>query len=319
MATSITVAVIGGTGVGAALGKKGTESDLALFNHVREGHAATIVEPIQYPEKFPPLLVALAMAEHVVLVVSQLDRGFAEAAATLDLLDVPVALRRSPGVGEEEVRRALRGSRLETLPLEPLDLVRLREEVDSWSTPSRDGPLRLPLDHAFPVKGIGAVGLGFVRQGTARTHDRLTLYPTGRQVEIRSIQVHDVDVEEARVGERVGVALRGVDPEELARGQLLAPATGIEVSERLHGSPFIRCRYYRGDLRAGAQIHVQVGLQVVPTQLEGLDEGSIVLACDRPVAWESGQRAIIADLSAPTGPRVAGGCVLSDPPSRESS
>lgn len=304
--SSVTVAIVGAREVAAALGKRGTASDLTLFNAVREGHQATLVEPTQYPEKFPPLLTAIAMADRTVFVVPELSREVAEVAATLDVVRPDCLLRLGSAVGEGELRRILKGSALESVPAAPLDLPALRQELEGWTAPSREGPVRVRIDHAFPVKGVGAVALGLVRQGTVRAHDALRLYPTDRLVEVRSIQVHDVDVRDASSGSRVGLALKGIDAGELARGQTLAPAGELEVAQRLAFSDWQRSRYYRGNPGAGQTVQVQVGLQIVPAMFSALEGGRGVLETDRPVAFEAGEAVVVADLSAPSGPRIEG-------------
>ncbi len=305
MGAAVTVAVLGAADIAKELAKKGTASDLTLFNAVRDDHALTIVEPTQFPEKLAPLLYAVGMADRAVLVIPGLTREVAETAAVLDLAEVPTVVRLGPGVGEEEVRRAFKGTRLETVPMAPLDLLALRAEVDGWSAPSRDGPVRVPIDHAFPVKGVGAVALGVVRRGTLRAHDRLRLYPTDTEVEARSIQVHDVDVREAPTGARVGVAVKGADADEISRGQVLAPPGSLTVSERLIGRERALCRYFRGALRAGAHLHALIGLQFVPVEIHRFDADGFELEADRPVVYEPGDRVLVADLSPPGGPRIA--------------
>ncbi len=305
MGGAVTVAVLGAADLAKELAKKGTSSDLTLYNAVRDDHALTLVEPTQFPEKLPPLLYAIAMADHVLLVVPGLSREVAEMAAVLDLVAVPTTIRLGPGVGEEEVRRAFRGTRLETLAMAPLDLLSLRAEVEGWTAPPRDGPVRVPIDHAFPVKGVGAVALGVVRRGTLRAHDRLRLFPTEREVEARSIQVHDIEVREAGTGSRVGVALKGADADELGRGQVLAPPGSLTVSERLVGRDRALCRYFRGSLRAGAHLHALIGLQFVPVEVRRFDADAFELEADRPVVFEPGDAALLADLTPPGGPRIA--------------
>ncbi|HKS59673.1 MAG TPA: EF-Tu/IF-2/RF-3 family GTPase [Thermoplasmata archaeon] len=310
MTPSVTVTLVGAPDLGPALGKKGTQSDLTLYNHVRDGHAATVVIPTQYPEKFPPLLQAVAMADRAVFVVPALDRTFAEAAATLDLFDLPVELRRGETVGEAELRRALRSSRLETLPIASIDPPRLREEIEHWTAPARTGSLVVSIDHAFPVRGVGAVALGVVRRGTLETHAKLTLYPDLRAVEVRSIQVHDEDVDSASVGDRVGVALRGVEAEELSRGQALAPEGSLVTGPRVELGALKRCRYYRGTVSPGSSFQLQIGLQVVPAKVESASAESLVVVADRPLAWSPGDLAHLADLSIPSGPRIVLGGTL---------
>ncbi|MGI0067634.1 MAG: EF-Tu/IF-2/RF-3 family GTPase, partial [Thermoplasmata archaeon] len=227
--SGISVAVVGALEVAPQLGKKGTQSDLTLYNATREGHHATIIEPTHFPEKFPPLLTALQMADRALLVVNELSKSVAETIAAVDLHDVPTLLVMGPSVGTDELSRVLKGGRLENAPRMKLDLPRLRELVDEWSVPDDSEPVQVPLDHSFPVKGVGVVALGVVRHGTLRAHEELRLWPSEKIVEARSLQVHDVDVKEARTGDRVGVALKGVDVDELSRGQILAGPTTLRA------------------------------------------------------------------------------------------
>lgn len=306
MTSGVTVAVVGAPNVAKELGKKGTASDLTLYNTVRDDHATTLVEPTQFPEKFTPLLSALAMADRCLLVVQELTRPVAETIATLDVVDVPTTLVQGPAVGEGELVRTLKGSRLEHAERRPLDLPQLRELVEGWTAPVVEGPVLAPIDHAFPVKGVGSVALGVVRRGTLRVHEQLRLWPTPKIVEIRSIQVHDVDRKEAGCGERVGVALRGVEADELSRGQVLAPEGSLREGRTLTGGALLKCRYYRGDARPGAQLNVVVGLQTAPASLDELTPTGVTVTADRALAYDPGMPAYLLDLSVPTGPRIVG-------------
>jgi len=302
----VTVAIVGANDVAKELGKKGTASDLTLFNAVHDEHAATLVEPTQFPEKLAPLFQALAMADRCLLLVTELSRPVAEAMAAVDLGDVPTTVVVGPAIGDAELGKILKGTRLESAPRTPLDLPHLREQIEGWTAPVVDGPVEVPLDHAFPVKGVGAVALGVVRRGALHAHERLRLYPTGKDVEVRSVQVHDVDRREATCGERVGVSLKGVDADELARGQTLAPVGALTEGPTVPGGPLQRCRYYRGDAGPGARLHLAVGLQVVPAVLETTEPSGVRVTADRPVAYRAGVPAFLLDLSVPAGPRIVG-------------
>jgi len=306
VATAVTVAVVGAPDIAKELGKKGTSSDLTLYNTVHDEHAATVVEPTQFPEKLPPLVQALAMADQGLLVVLELARPVAEAIALLDLHTLPTTVVLGPSIGEADVTRILKGTRLEGAPRIGLDFPKLRGLLEGWAAPATDGTVEVPIDHAFPVKGVGAVALGVVRRGTLRAHERLRLYPTPKEVEVRSIQVHDVDRKEAGCGERVGVSLKGVDADELARGQVLAPVGSLRDGASLAGGPLERCRYYRGDAGAGASVHLAVGLQVVPAVLETTGPEGLTVVADRPVVYRPGSFGFLLDLSVPAGPRVFG-------------
>ncbi len=313
MTTGITVAVVGARDVAKDLGKKGTVSDLTLYNSAHDGHAITVVEPTGFPEKFGSLLFALAMADRAVFAITAVTREVAETAATLEMFDLPVDVRLGLTVGEDEVRRAFKGSPLEKAEMSTLDLGKLRTEIDGWVAPERPGTVEVRIDHAFPVKGVGAVALGVVRRGTLTAHEKLRLFPLEKVVEVRSIQVHDVDVRAARTGERVGTALRGVEAEELARGQVLAPEGSLSVAASVHGADWRKSRYYRGPVAAGAQVQLLLGLQLVPAKFADVGATSVTLTPDRPVAFLPGDPMIVADLSPASGPRIVGRATVAAP------
>ncbi|MCI4364642.1 MAG: hypothetical protein L3K10_01050 [Thermoplasmata archaeon] len=306
MAHSVTVAVVGGTEVAVQLGKKGTASDVTLFNNVHDGHTTTLVEPTQFPEKMAPLVNALSMADQCLLVLPELNRVVAETIATVEVSDVPTTIVVGPAVGPAEVARLLKGGRLETAPRCPLDFPLLRAQLEAWTAPEVAGTVRVPLDHASPVKGVGAVALGVVRQGTLHAHERLRLWPSPKVVEVRSIQVHDEDRKDAGCGERVGVALKGIEADELSRGQVLAPEGALLEGIRLRTGPLSKSRYYRGNDSPGAHLHLAIGLQVVPVFVEEQGPEGGVLVPDRPVAFSANDRALLIDLSVPSGPRIVG-------------
>jgi selenocysteine-specific translation elongation factor len=306
MTTGVTIAMVGSPDLAKDLAKKGTASDLTLYNAVRDGHATTLVEPTQFPEKLPPLVTALAMADQCILSIAELNKAVAETIATLELVSVPTTVVLGPSVGETEVGRLLKGGRLESAPRMPLDFVHLRELIEGWTAPEVAGPVRIPIDHIFPVKGVGTVALGVVRQGTLRAHDRLRLWPSPKEVEVRSIQVHDIDRKDAACGERVGLALKGVEADEVSRGETLAPAGSLSEGTRLKTGPLEKCRYYRGNVAHGGQFQLSVGLQVVPAILEGTGPDGGIVVPDRPVVYRPSEPALLLDLSAPAGPRVVG-------------
>ena len=195
----------------------------------------------------------------------------------------------------------------------PLDFVHLRAVLEGWNAPDLAGAPVAVIDHVFPVKGVGTVALGVVRQGTIRAHERHRLWPTPKEVEVRSIQVHDVDRKDAGCGERVGLALKGVEADEVSRGMIVAPAGSLSEGAHLATGPFEKCRYYRGAVAAGDHLHLSVGLQVVPVVVEQVGVGGGRLETDRPVVYRPNDPGLLLDLSAPTGPRVAGRLTLTGP------
>ncbi len=310
MARSLVCALLGSKTLGGELGKKGTASDITLYNQSSEGLNISYVEPTQFPEKFPPLLNAIHMAGgRSILVVESLNKDLAETVVTLDMMDARegiVAL--APGVGREELLHTFKGTVLERYDFVPLDAKTLRQKVEAWpERTAEEGSLRLPIDHAFPVRGVGTVALGLVERGKVRAHDKLRLFPEETMVEVRSLQVHDADVVEAGVGQRVGLALKGVEAHEVKRGQVLAPPDGLKTGDLLQLRGYTPCKFFKGKAGEGDKVHVSLGLDDAPGKIATVDGSHLTINLTRPMAWSPGDRALIVDLSG-SGfrPRVAG-------------
>jgi len=108
--------------------------------------------------------------------------------------------------------------------IETLD--HLFERLPKRATPDRK-TFRMYVDRSYKVTGVGAVASGTVNSGTVETGDELLLGPmpdgSFREVEVRSIEMHYHRVDRATAGRIVGIALKGVDEEEIERGMALVP------------------------------------------------------------------------------------------------
>ncbi|WP_435094912.1 GTPBP1 family GTP-binding protein [Halorubrum sp. N11] len=105
-------------------------------------------------------------------------------------------------------------------------LDQLFETLPKRATPER-AEFRLYVDRSYKVTGVGAVASGTVNSGTVEAGDELLLGPMAdgsfREVEVRSIEMHYHRVDKATAGRIVGIALKGVDEEEIKRGMALVP------------------------------------------------------------------------------------------------
>ena len=94
----------------------------------------------------------------------------------------------------------------------------LRAALDSVaaSTARRraDFPTRLYVDRVFTLRGIGTVATGTLWSGSIGEGEKLRLEPAGRDVRVRSVQVHDAAVARADAGQRVAVSLPGLERHE---------------------------------------------------------------------------------------------------------
>jgi selenocysteine-specific elongation factor len=96
-----------------------------------------------------------------------------------------------------------------------------------------EGPTRLYVDRVFSLRGIGTVATGTLWSGRIAAGDVLWVEPAGRELRVRSVQVHDQAVDAAEAGQRVAVALPGLDRRELGRGDVLVQPGAYATSYRL--------------------------------------------------------------------------------------
>ena len=96
-----------------------------------------------------------------------------------------------------------------------------------------DSAARLHVDRSFSLRGIGTVVTGTLWSGTIGEGDALRVEPAGIEVRARSVQVHDAPVERAEAGQRVAVALPGIERQQVRRGDALVTPGAFAPSYRL--------------------------------------------------------------------------------------
>ena len=109
-------------------------------------------------------------------------------------------------------------------------LAKMAQEV-----PARDPSAltRLPVDRVFTMKGFGTVVTGTLVSGTIRKDDELEVFPIGKQVRVRGVQVHGESADKAIAGQRTALNLAGATVEDLARGMTLAPPGTFRSTSRM--------------------------------------------------------------------------------------
>ena len=169
-----------------------------------------------------------------------------------------------------------------------------------------DRPTRLYIDRTFTLRGIGTVATGTLWSGTIGAGDEVVLQPSGKDVRVRSVQVHDRDVERAEAGQRVAVSLPGVDRAEAIRGDALVQRGGYPVSHRLDV-----VLDELEPIRDSARVQVHVGTAHVAARVVRVGEHGAQLRLAAPVVAARGDRVI---LRAET--TLGGGRVLDPAPPR---
>src|SRR5580700_9227234 len=147
-----------------------------------------------------------------------------------------VAVSSRTGAGLEELKRALVAAAGEVTARDSGALV------------------RLPIDRVFTMKGFGTVVTGTLVAGTIRPEDELEVFPTGRQVRVRGVQVHGQATDAALAGQRTALNLAGASTEDLARGMTLAPPETLRTTRVVDVKMRLLPSAPRA-LRDGARLH----------------------------------------------------------------
>ncbi len=297
---NLNAAVIGSPGYSRQLGKKSGETDVTFYDSKRGETTVTMVEPSRYPEKIQSLYVSAAFGDYAVLVAERLDQYFGESLLMINALGVPegaIVLRNF--IAEDQLTMFTKGTALQGYTVMEDDPIVLRDGLFALAErprPAQPGPATVVVDSAFNVRGVGTVVLGTVKSGTVRRHDQLRALPGERSAEVRNIQKHDEDFEEAGVGDHVGLALRGVEADELDRGTVLT-AGELVATTTVEGEASI-IPYFQAQLHVGSTLHLGHWLQfnlarVAEIEDKGGKKLKLTLTLERPLVYPRGARAVL--------------------------
>lgn len=262
----VNIASLGDPEIAAKIGKKGTVSDVEIYNYRSHEGNISFIHPRRYPDKIQPLLYSLNLSHGALFVVDVIDRYFGEQTVGLDLREIKdgvLVLRNY--IQPEQIAGFIRGTAVENYHICD-DPIEIRQRLASIEIEDREGETSIPVDHFFPVKGVGTVILGTVMRGEVSVHQELRIYPSDRTVQVRSIQVYDRDVDTAGIGARVGLALKGIKPEELDRGMWLAEPGSMKTGSKFRIEPKFT-PFWNGNLHEGSMVHLSSGTQFVPGKM----------------------------------------------------
>jgi len=203
-------------------------------------------------------------------------------------------------------------------------IVKLMEAVDEYiPTPERqvDKPFLMPVEDVFSITGRGTVATGRVERGTIKVGESVDI--VGLEDETRTVVVTGLEMfrkilEEAQAGDNVGALLRGVQRDEIERGQVLAkpgtitPHTKFEAEvyvltkeEGGRHTPFFngyRPQFYFRTTDVTGTIQLPEGVEMV---MPG-DNAKFTIELITPIAMEEGLRFAIRE-----GGRTVGAGVVS--------
>ena len=187
-------------------------------------------------------------------------------------------------------------------------IVKLMEEVDAYiPEPKRDTdkPFLMPVEDVFSITGRGTVATGRVERGVVKSGDSVEivgLADEARTVVITGVEMFRKLLDEAQAGDNIGVLLRGVQRNEIERGQVLAKPKSIHPHTKYEAEVYVltkeeggrhtpffngyRPQFYFRTTDVTGDIRLEEGVEMV---MPG-DNAKFTIELITPIAIEEGLR-----------------------------
>ena len=120
----------------------------------------------------------------------------------------------------------------------------LMDAVDSYiPTPERavDKPFLMPVEDVFGIKGRGTVATGRVERGIVKVGEEIEIVgvrPT-RKVVVTGVEMFKKLLDEGRAGDNIGTLLRGIERDDIERGQVLAKTGSVKAHTRFKAQVYV--------------------------------------------------------------------------------
>ncbi|WP_107659039.1 elongation factor Tu [Nocardia suismassiliense] len=245
------------------------------------------------------LLARQVGVEHIVVALNKADAGDPE---LLDLIELEVrellTAQGYPGAGLPVVRvsglRALDGDERWTAAL-----LELLDAVDTHvPTPVRytDAPFLLPVENVLTITGRGTVVTGAVERGRVRLGDRVAVLGLGDELTsvVTGVETFGRTMDVAEAGDNVALLLRGVQRDQVRRGQVVVEPGSVAVH-----SGFTARVYLLGAAEGGRRTPIATGYRPQFYIRTGDVVGDVTLPGDIRVAMPGETVEVTVELGRP--------------------
>ena len=196
------------------------------------------------------LLARQVQVPSVVVFLNKVDMMDDEELLELVELEVRELLSQYDFPGDEIP--VIRGSGLAALESASTDLsdpayapiLELMQAVDDYiPTPERaiDQPFLMPIEDVFGIKGRGTVVTGRIERGIVKTGDEIEIVGMGerRKVIVTGVEMFQKTLDSGEAGDNVGALLRGVERDDVQRGQVLSKPGSINPHTRFQAEVYV--------------------------------------------------------------------------------
>ncbi|HKU82579.1 MAG TPA: EF-Tu/IF-2/RF-3 family GTPase [Candidatus Nitrosocosmicus sp.] len=300
---SFNFVLLGDTTIANELGKKGTSSDITIYDRKTNEKIISYCFPNTYPEKLQPLLQSIAMSNYAIINISKLDSFLGEQLIAVDIFGIKEGfIIYGYEIDVEKVRNIVKNTSLSSFQI--LDsLEQLKNSIAEMESKTEsdtdtetnlndkeDGSLQpskacIVVDHVFDVKGVGTVVLGTVKQGEIKTYDELVLSPSNKIVVIKSIQMHDDPVNISKQNSRVGLAIKGASAKDISRGDIITAPGLAKIAVADFQLEFIKNPYFKEEISETQNYMISVGLQIRTVKIKVMSDSILSISFERPLAF----------------------------------
>ena len=213
----------------------------------------------------------------------------------------------------------VRGSALKAIeakddPSDPAyaPIQKLMDEIDAYiPTPTRavDKPFLMPVEDVFGIKGRGTVATGRIERGVVKVGDEVELVgiKDTRKVVVTGVEMFKKLLDEGQAGDNTGLLLRGIEREEIERGQVLAKSGSVTPHTKFNAEVYVLTKdeggrhtpFYNGYrpqfyLRT-TDVTGAIGLPAGAEMIMPGDNVEMTVELITPIAVEVGQRFAIRE------------------------
>ena len=202
-------------------------------------------------------------------------------------------------------------------------ILKLMEEVDNYfDIPERDNdqPFLMPVEDVMTISGRGTVATGRVEKGTLKVGDTVEIVGLTEKTSeavVTGVEMFHKSLEQAESGDNVGILLRGVQRDEISRGQVLAKPGSVQPHTEFEGQVYVltkeeggrhtpffsgyRPQFFFRTTDVTGDIELEEGVEMV---MPG-DNATFKIKLQKPIALEEGLRFAVRE----GGRTVASGVV----------
>jgi selenocysteine-specific translation elongation factor len=273
------------------IGKKSSEEGIVFYNRTFDGNVIVGLSAVDLEKKIHNVAQAMLMSNKFVISTKNIDKTFGELIIGSELCGKPVIF-----TDENNIEKITSGLNLNYTVSNKENIL---SEIMAKTADTENGKqdfTRIDIDAAFNVKGIGCVALGIVTKGAVNVHDTL-FHSSGKQVLIKSIQSQDIDIKTAGINTRVGLALKGIDSEDIGKGDLITSEKVSSVSSI--DIEFKASRFAGENVEIGGRYVFISNFSYRACLVEKIEGNHAKISFEKPIAIEKNDAFLLLRNAAP--------------------